>query len=132
MEDGLVTEAGKSLCQYIDQSCGGEIGAVDAVDEATAEFLYPVSITCIARVVRDNTSQRTSPASRRHWTRSLNMGISPSVADRNTCLSSSSVHLSSSTQKSGVVIGISKVGVSTRHAKGSFDLTGLTFIKSSL
>lgn len=132
MEDCLVAEAGKALCQDIYQSCSGEVGAVDAVDEAATEFLCPVSITRLAKVVRDNTSQRTSPASRRHCTRSLNIGISPSVADRNTCLSSSSVHLSSSTQKSGVVIGISEAGVSNRHARSFSHLPGLTFIKSSL
>lgn len=44
MEDRLIAEAGKALCQYVDQSCSGVIGAVNAVDEAAAEFLSLVSI----------------------------------------------------------------------------------------
>lgn len=86
------------------------VRVIETVYEAAVKFLdHRLSAMRHAGQVLNQyaTSLNTLPASRRQCTRSSNNGISSSVAERKTCFSSSSVHSSSSFQKSGLVIGIS-------------------------
>lgn len=108
VEDCLVAEAVEVLGDQVDKAGGRVVGAIDAIGKAASEFLGILSVHKTSMNNEDSvfTLQRTSPASRKHCTRSLNNGISSSVVERKTCRSTSSVHSSSFTQKSGVVIGI--------------------------
>jgi len=65
--------------------------------------------TCssVLAVHHKHTSSRIWPASLRHRILCSNMGISSSVPEENTVRSTSSEHSSSSTQNSGLVMGMS-------------------------
>lgn len=111
IEDSFVTETCKMLGEQIDQASSRVVGAIDEVGKTASKLLVvSFSITKFQRGEREgqHTLHRMTPASRKHCTRSLNKGISSSVADRKTYFNKSSVHSISSSQKSGVVIGMSE------------------------
>ncbi len=113
LEWELIPEAGEVLREKIDQCGSRVVSCSNAVRKIALVLLQE------ARSEKENTmffhvpcqepltSYRTRPASRRQAIRSVNIGILSSVADLNTCASTSSVHSSSFCQKSELVIAIS-------------------------
>ena len=88
-EENFDFEARKTLHDQVDQSCGGALGYIDAIEEAAIKVLvvqYSLRAAFTRQAVEGLTSERILPTSRRHEMRSSRSGIWAVVADLKTCL----------------------------------------------